>query len=92
MGLIGKQKPINAILWSLFPTQNSPTFMMSLLQTYEEKKLLLEYCANKFHLSLKKTNKQHAQVDFYGYTALHAACEAGHADLIVPLLGNLDCK
>ena len=30
------------------------------------------------------------QVDFYGYTALHAACEAGHADLIVPLLGNLD--
>ena len=28
------------------------------------------------------------QVDFYGYTALHAACEAGHADLIVPLLGE----
>ena len=31
-----------------------------------------------------------SQVDFYGYTALHAACEAGHADLIVPLLGNSD--
>ena len=30
----------------------------------------------------------YVQVDFYGYTALHAACEAGHADLIVPLLGQ----
>ena len=29
-----------------------------------------------------------SQVDFYGYTALHAACEAGHADLIIPLLGD----
>merc|ERR1712130_117737 len=34
----------------------------------------------------KETKETIDQVDFYGYTALHAACEAGHADLIVPLL------
>merc|ERR1712203_608826 len=34
----------------------------------------------------KETKETIDQVDFYGYTALHAACEAGHADLIIPLL------
>jgi len=34
----------------------------------------------------KETKETIDQVDFYGYTALHAAAEAGHADLIVPLL------
>merc|ERR1712180_500995 len=34
----------------------------------------------------KETKETIDQVDFYGYLALHAAAEAGHADLIVPLL------
>jgi len=34
----------------------------------------------------KETKETIDQVDFYGYTALHAACESGHPDLILPLL------
>ena len=39
-------------------------------------------------LNISNHSDIYVQVDFYGYTALHAACEAGHADLIVPLLGQ----
>jgi len=34
----------------------------------------------------KETKETIDQVDFYGYTALHAACEGGFPDLILPLL------
>jgi len=41
----------------------------------------------------KETKETIDQVDFYGYTGLHMACENGHPDLIVPLLeagANID--
>jgi ankyrin repeat protein len=39
-------------------------------------------------LTRKKGFKYDVQVDFYGYTALHAAAENGHTEMIPLLLGG----
>ena len=44
---------------------------------------------DKFKDLIKKETKETIdQVDFYGYTALHAAAENGRLDMITPLLGE----
>ena len=44
---------------------------------------------DKFKDLIKKETKETIdQVDFYGYTALHAAAENGRLEMIPPLLGE----
>lgn len=44
---------------------------------------------DKFKELVKKETKETIdQVDFYGYTALHAAAENGRLEMIPPLLGE----
>ena len=44
---------------------------------------------DKFKELIKKETKETIdQVDFYGYTALHAAAENGRLEMIAPLLGE----
>ena len=44
---------------------------------------------DKFRDLIKKETKETIdQVDFYGYTALHAAAENGRLEMIQPLLGQ----
>ena len=44
---------------------------------------------DKFKELIKKETKETIdQVDFYGYTALHAAAENGRLEMIPPLLGE----
>ena len=44
---------------------------------------------DKFRELIKKETKETIdQVDFYGYTALHAAAENGRLEMIQPLLGQ----